>query len=47
LDPSSDQKRLKTTKLGIDATTPLSKRKGGFEIAKIPKQEKFFLKDYL
>ena len=47
LDPSSDQKRLKTAKLGIDATTPLSKRKGGFMIAKIPKQEKFFLKDYL
>ncbi|MEK0382065.1 MAG: UbiD family decarboxylase, partial [Nitrosopumilus sp.] len=47
LDPSSDQKRLKTTKLGIDATTPLSKRKGGFEIAKIPKQENFFLKKYL
>lgn len=47
LDPSSDQKRLKTTKLGIDATTPLSKRKGGFEIAKIPKQENFFLKKSL
>jgi UbiD family decarboxylase len=37
LDPSSDQKRLKTAKLGIDATKPLSKRKEGFEIAKIPK----------
>jgi len=47
LDPSSDQKRLKTAKLGIDATTPLSKRKEGFMIAKIPKQDKIFLKDYL
>ena len=46
LDPSSDQKRLKTAKLGIDATKPLSKREEGFEIAKIPKQEKTLLKDY-
>lgn len=46
LDPSSDQKRLKTAKLGIDATKSLSKRKEGFEIAKIPAQEKIFLKDY-
>ena len=36
LDPSSDQKRLRTSKLGIDATRPLSKRPEGFEIAKIP-----------
>jgi len=47
LDPSSDQKRLKTAKLGIDATKSLSKRKEGFEIAKIPKQNTIFLKDYL
>jgi 3-polyprenyl-4-hydroxybenzoate decarboxylase len=47
LDPSSDQKRLKTAKLGIDATKPLSKRKEGFEIAKIPKLDNIFLKDYL
>lgn len=47
LDPSSDQKRLKTAKLGIDATKKLAKRKEGFEIAKIPTQEKIFLKDYL
>ena len=46
LDPSSDQKRLKTAKLGIDATKSMSKRKEGFEIAKIPTQEKIFLKDY-
>jgi len=47
LDPSSDQKRLKTAKLGIDATKSMSKRKEGFEIAKIPTKEKIFLKDYL
>jgi UbiD family decarboxylase len=46
LDPSSDQKRLKTAKLGIDATKPLSKRKEGFEIAKIPKEDKIFLNKY-
>jgi len=46
LDPSSDQKNLKTAKLGIDATKPLSKRKEGFEIAKIPKFNNIFLKDY-
>ncbi|MGI0097612.1 MAG: UbiD family decarboxylase, partial [Nitrosopumilaceae archaeon] len=47
LDPSSDQKRLKTAKLGIDATKSFLKRKEGFEIAKIPTQNKIFLKDYL
>jgi len=47
LDPSSDQKKLKTAKLGIDATKPLSKRKEGFEIAKIPKINNIFLNDYL
>lgn len=36
LDPSSDQARLRTAKLGIDATRPLSKRPEGFEVAKIP-----------
>ena len=36
LDPSSDQKRLLTAKMGIDATRPLSKRREGFELAKIP-----------
>ena len=46
LDPSSDQKKLLTAKLGIDATKPLSKRPQGFEIAKIPKLEKISLKDY-
>lgn len=46
LDPSSDQKNLKTTKMGIDATRPLSKRAEGFELAKIPKLDKISLKDY-
>ena len=47
LDPSSDQKNLKTAKLGIDATKPLTKRKEGFVIAKIPKLNNIFLKDYV
>ncbi|CDI06399.1 UbiD family decarboxylase [Candidatus Nitrosotenuis uzonensis] len=47
LDPSSDQKNLLTAKLGIDATRPLSKRKEGFEIAKIPKADRISLKDYV
>lgn len=46
LDPSSDQKNLKTAKMGIDATKPLSKRPEGFEIAKIPGSEKLNLKNY-
>ncbi|HSB50865.1 MAG TPA: UbiD family decarboxylase [Nitrosopumilaceae archaeon] len=47
LDPSSDQKKLKTSKMGIDATIPLSKNPEGFEIAKIPKYNKISLKNYL
>jgi UbiD family decarboxylase len=47
LDPSSDQKNLLTAKLGIDATRPLSKRPEGFEIAKIPNEDKISLMDYL
>lgn len=47
LDPSSDQKKLRTAKMGIDATKPLSKNPEGFELAKIPKYEKISLKDYL
>ena len=47
LDPSSDQKKLQTAKMGIDATKPLSKRPEGFEIAKIPKIDKINLKKYL
>jgi len=47
LDPSSDQKKLLTAKLGIDATRPLLKKPEGFEIAKIPGKDKILLKDYL
>ena len=47
LDPSSDQKNLLTTKMGIDATKSFSKRPEGFEIAKIPGSEKVSLKNYL
>ena len=46
LDPSSDQKKLKTAKLGIDATRSLSKRPEGFELAKIPNIDKFKLEKY-
>jgi UbiD family decarboxylase len=47
LDPSSDQKNLLTTKMGLDATKSFSKRIEGFEIAKIPKSDKISLKNYL
>lgn len=46
LDPSSDQKRLRTAKMGIDATKSFHKRKEGFKIAKIPSENKISLKDY-
>ena len=46
LDPSSDQKKLQTAKLGIDATRSLSKRPEGFELAKIPKIDKIKLEKY-
>ncbi|MGI0082224.1 MAG: UbiD family decarboxylase [Nitrosopumilaceae archaeon] len=47
LDPSSDQKKLLTTKMGIDATKSFLKNVEGFEIAKIPQQGKISLKDYV
>ena len=47
LDPSSDQKNLLTTKMGIDATKSFSKRAEGFEIAKIPGSDNISLKNYL
>ena len=47
LDPSSDQKNLLTSKMGMDATKSFSKRADGFEIAKIPGAEKMSLKKYL
>ncbi len=37
LDPSSDQERILTTKLGIDATVPWGKPRQKFEKARIPK----------
>lgn len=46
LDPSSDQKNLKTAKMGIDATRPASKRLEGFELAKIPGISRFKLERY-
>ena len=46
LDPSSNQQKLQTAKMGIDATRPLSKRPEGFELAKIPKIEKIKLEKY-
>jgi len=47
LDPSSDQQKLKTAKMGIDATRSLSKHPEGFELAKIPKIDKIKLEKYL
>ena len=46
LDPSSDQQKLQTAKMGIDATRSLSKRPEGFELAKIPKIDKIKLEKY-
>ena len=36
LDPSADQETALTTKLGVDATLPLTKPYENFELAKIP-----------
>ena len=47
LDPSSNQQKLRTAKMGIDATKSLSKRSDGFEIAKIPKIDKINLEKLL
>ena len=47
LDPSSNQQKLQTAKMGIDATRSLSKRPEGFELAKIPKIDKIHLEKYL
>ena len=46
LDPSSDQHKLQTAKMGIDATRHLSKRPEGFELAKIPKIDDIKLDKY-
>ncbi|MEM2855944.1 MAG: UbiD family decarboxylase [Candidatus Nitrosocaldaceae archaeon] len=47
LDPSSDQEHLLTSKMGIDATIPLYKRREGFEIAKIPNEDNIRIEDYV
>ncbi len=46
LDPSSNQQKLQTAKMGIDATRSFSKRPEGFELAKIPKIDKIKLEKY-
>jgi UbiD family decarboxylase len=46
LDPSSNQQKLQTAKMGIDATKSMLKRPEGFELAKIPKIDKINLKKY-
>ena len=46
LDPSSNQQKLRTAKMGIDATKSLSKHSDGFKIAKIPKIDKIKLEKY-
>ena len=47
LDPSSNQQKLRTAKMGIDATKSLSKHQEGFELAKIPKIDKIKLEKLL
>ncbi len=47
LDPSSNQQKLRTAKMGIDATRSLSKHSDGFKIAKIPKIDKINLEKLL
>lgn len=47
LDPSSDQEKLLTTKVGIDATATLLKPKERFEIGNIPGYEETDLRDYM
>ncbi len=46
LDPSSNQQKLQTAKMGIDATRSLSKRSEGFELAQIPKINTIKLEKY-
>ncbi|MEM2759568.1 MAG: UbiD family decarboxylase [Nitrososphaerales archaeon] len=47
LDPSSDQEKLLTTKVGIDATATLLKPRDRFEIANIPGNDRIKIDDYL
>jgi len=46
LDPSSNQLKLRTAKMGIDATKSLLKHSEGFDLAKIPKIDKIKLEKY-
>jgi len=46
LDPSSNQQKLQTAKMGIDATKSFSKQPEGFDLAKIPKIDKIKLEKY-
>ena len=46
LDPSSNQQKLQTAKMGIDATKSFSKQPEGFELAKIPRIDKIKLEKY-
>jgi 2,5-furandicarboxylate decarboxylase 1 len=46
LDPSSDQDRMVTAKVGIDATATLFKPKERFEIARIPGSEGIDISNY-
>ena len=46
LDPSSNQRSLRTAKMGVDATRPLNKRPEGFELARIPGQDRRDPMDY-
>ena len=46
LDPSSNQQKLQTAKIGIDATRSFLKHSDGFEIAKIPEINKIILEKY-
>ena len=47
LDPSSDQENLITTKVGIDATVSLFKKRERFEIVKIPDEDAIDVKEYI
>ncbi len=40
LDPSADQESGETTKMGIDATRPLGRKREKFELAKIPTERR-------
>lgn len=47
LDPSSDQDNLLTTKVGVDATISLFKKRERFEVAKIPGEDLINAEEYI